>query len=234
MRKSFIFDKNKFPLYLQMATDQNSYLNLNYWEKELKKRGEHPYRWGTKQTDALDQLTKFIYQTHQFTDLLELLNSISHQDYSRQQIFDYALNRWYNFHSAMCVEAIFAKNPIVSKAQNSYNKEKDFFIENIPFDLKTTVFPKKITLNWEATKGAPKELAKWLYIHQSSQGRFHIKNRLFIVLNGKNQLHWKMKAELTLIKQNVEAYLQDFHVSKLIKLTYSEGFVFTDVIFVSK
>jgi hypothetical protein len=134
----------------------------------------------------------------------------------------------------MCVEAIFAKNPKVTKAHNSYDKEKDFFIENLPFDLKTTVFPKGLDLSWEKAKNAPKELAKWLYINQSSQGRFHIKNRLFIVLNGKNRAHWKMKAELTLIKQNVEAYLQDFHVSKLIKLTYSEGFLFTDVIFVSE
>ena len=62
-------------------------------------------------------------------------------------------------------------------------------------------------------KNNPAELIQWLYSNQSQEGRKHLKNRLFLVLVDKNKEHWKLKAEISLLKKEKdqkdfkEAYL---------------------------
>jgi len=209
-----------------------SYKDIKYWEDELKKRWVHPYSWGMKQTNELDRLTKFIYNTNTFNELEEKIKKLKTNSTNQAQLENYAMNRWYNFHSAMCVEQLFLNSARVTAANNRYDKLKDFMIDNIPFDHKTTIFPKGFGQSFEFALENPKELTKWLYIHQSKEGRFHLKNRIFIVLSHPKDHHWKLKAELHLIQKKVEAYLSDFHSNNLITLTYSSGRLLTDLIFV--
>ena len=79
-------------------------MDLNRVERELKKRLQYPYNWGRKQSNSWDTDTNFIYKTYTFESLLKQTHEFD------QQLKDYALNRWYNFWSAMAAEDIFASH----------------------------------------------------------------------------------------------------------------------------
>ena len=147
-------------------------MNLELLENALKKRWTHNYKWGRKQSNEWDELTNFIYNTRTFSSLLE---QIKHLDVNLQ---NYALNRWYNFWSAMGVEYIFSTHKIVVPNINRYDKLVDFKINNIPFDHITSVFPKGFGKPIGYAKKHKGEIIKWLYINQSQEGRKHLKNRL--------------------------------------------------------
>ncbi len=201
--------------------------NLKELEFELKKRCKFPYVWGRKQNNSWDYQTNFIYKIKDFEQLQESLNNLS------QDLQNYALNRWFNFWSAEAVVQIFNKNKNVNRAENKFDKNKDFFINSIPFDHKSTVLPKKYNNTIEIDDESEKELLTWLYINQSQQGRKHLKNRLFLVFYDKNSSdHWKLKAELSLIEKEVDNYLSSFDESKLTKLKIDKNDIVTDLIWI--
>lgn len=178
-------------------------INLRQLEKELKRRIHYPYKWGMIQNDYYDNLTNFVYNIFRFDSLVEYLEKqfkgkLPQDEYDI--IFNYALNRWYNFWSAVAVEKIFCCLPRVKSAPK-YDRERDFFINGIPFDHKTTVYPKKYPLTIEEAIQNKKHLIEWLYLNQSREQRFHLKNRLFIVLYSSDLEHWKLKAEISIIKK---------------------------------
>jgi len=204
-------------------------MDLPRVERELKKRVSYPYRWGRRQSDAWDQQTNFIYTTY---SVAMLLKRTEHFD---QPLRDYALNRWYNFWSAMAAEDIFASHQNVVANKNTYDKLVDFKIENIPFDHKTSIFPKGFNQSYKYAKENEKELIQWLYDNQSQQGRRHLKNRLFIVLyDGKTMQHWKMKSEIMLLKSAIDQYVENFSKKQLHRFDFGEGEVFSDMIWVTK
>ncbi len=156
-------------------------------------------------------------------------------EYFDQALRDYAFNRWYNFWSAMAAEDIFASHQKVLANKNSYDKLVDFKIENIPFDHKTSIFPKGFNQPYHYAKENEKELIQWLYDNQSQQGRKHLKNRLFIVLyDGNTMQHWKMKSEIMLLKSAIDKYVENFSKKKLHRFDFGEGEVFSDMIWVTK
>ncbi|MCC5944116.1 MAG: hypothetical protein JJT94_04225 [Bernardetiaceae bacterium] len=201
-------------------------------EAELKKRWAYPYRWGRKQQDDWDSITNFIYKTHTFEALFEALaQQKSRADY--RDIVDYAMNRWYNFHSAKAVEHIFASSPKVQPEHDRYHRLVDFHIEGLNFDHKTTVFPRGLQKPITWAKEHPKALIQWLYENQSQQQRKHLHNRLFIVVYHNAGAHWKLKAELTLIQTAVTAYLSNFDKNKLHSFDFEAGHkTFSDIIWV--
>lgn len=209
----------------------NSYIeNISI---ELSKRLVYPYKWGTKQTNTLDKQTKFIYKTPSFDKLLNIIDDKFKDTTDYEKIKNYALNRWYNFYSAMAVEAIFKAHTKVKAAQNAKDKEVDFFVEDIPFDHKTTVFPKGLKMGFNEAINQQKKIAKWLYENQSKQGRFHLKNRLFIILYSKDGQHWQLKAQLKKIEKAVNQYLKKFDREKLIQInTNTVNVVLSDLIWV--
>jgi len=185
---------------------------------ELNKRLAYPYKWGTKQTNVLDGQTRFIYKTFAFDKLLQIIEDKFKNERNYELIKNYALNRWYNFNSAMAVESIFKTHKKVKSTENAKDKAVDFFIDDIPFDHKTTVFPRGLKMSFNEAINQKEDVVKWLYKNQSSQGRFHLKNRLFIILYAKSGQHWKLKAHLKKIEQAVKQYLDNFDATKLIEL----------------
>ena len=128
------------------------------------------------QTNYLDSATKFIYKAGTVAEIGEYCAKYSVE-------LNYALHRWYNFNCARVHEEIFIGLGAI-KESDSYHKTVDFRLLGVPFDLKTTYFPKAITsrVNYDLTTRAGKNnLISWLYANQSKQGRFHLENRLFIV-----------------------------------------------------
>ncbi len=195
-------------------------------EKELKKRWIFPYKWGRKQNDTWDKNTNFIYKTYTFEALEKQLAN------SEQDLKDYAMNRWYNYWSAKAVEAIFANHKNVIANRNQYDKLVDFTINNIPFDHKTTVFPKGFKQSVSYGEAHKNELIRWLYQNQSQQGRKHHNNRIFVVLYDENGQHWRLKAAIQDIKTVIDNYMLTFAQENLIKLNFNNKTVYSDIIWI--
>ncbi len=200
-------------------------VNLAALESELKKRLDAPYTpWGRKQADKWDRETNFIYSASKWADLQRRIKNMPPEQRN------YATNRWFNFWSAMGVEAIFCSLPGVAAAKNPRDRLVDFSIQGLKFDHKTSVFPKGYRYGPRYAAEHPEHLAAWLYQNQSRQRRFHQANRLFIILYDSQGQHWKLRAELSTIKQVVEQYISKFSAAKLIRLNLNANEVLTDII----
>jgi len=186
-------------------------------EIELKKRLAYPYKWGRKQNDEFDKLTNFVYKISAFDEVLKETSDRFKKDKEHQNIANYALNRWYNFWSAQAVENIFCSLPNVKPALDEKDRLVDFTIDGVTFDHKTSIFPKNFPYSIDEAIKKTNELILWLYKHQSQQQRKHLKNRLFIVLYSADGEHWKLKAEISWLKERIEKYMQGFNPHYLLK-----------------
>jgi len=201
--------------------------NIAAIEKELKKRLQYQYRWTQIQTNKADNKTNFIYDTSTFETLLEKIKHFN------IDLKNYTLNRWYNFWHAIAVEQIFSNNQNVKKEKNNSHKTIDFYINNIPFDHKSTVIPKVLENKFDILKNHKKALISWLYRNQSTQQRQHFKNKLFIVFCSQDGTHWKLKAELSLIKNLIGKYLNSFNTNTLVELNFKNQKIKSDIIWIT-
>jgi hypothetical protein len=186
-------------------------------EKELKKRIVYPYKWGRKQNDEFDRLTNFVYRISSFEEVIKEIENNFRSDKEHQNISNYALNRWYNFWSAQAVEKIFCSIPNVKPALDEKDRLVDFSIDGVTFDHKTSIFPKNFPYPIDEAIKKTGELILWLYRNQSQQQRKHLKNRLFIVLYSSDGEHWKLKAEISWLKERIEKYMAGFNPHFLLK-----------------
>jgi hypothetical protein len=184
-------------------------IDIAYIEHELRKRWMLPYRWRGKQDNVRDAATRFVYDCTSFEDVLERARSLGDAS-----LLDYTLNRWYNFWSAMAVEEMFRSHPRVQPAP-AYHQARDFAIDGIWFDHKTTVFPRAYPGTLLEAMASPIDIAHWLYENQSQGRRYHTKNRLFLILWSEHGAHWKLKARLGEIEKAISLYLDGFSVSAL-------------------
>ncbi|MFN4146899.1 MAG: hypothetical protein ACK4GN_13825 [Runella sp.] len=69
----------------------------------------------------------------------------------------YVLNSWYNHWSSILIEHIFKSHPTVLPTVGQI-KSVDFFINNVPFDLKVTYLPAEYIKDKRKEKGYPVEL----------------------------------------------------------------------------
>lgn len=204
-------------------------INLIILEEELKKRWKYPYKWWRKQNNEWDSKTNFIYSSRTFNSLLTETKDFN------LDLKDYAFNRWYNFWSAKWIEQIFCSHLTVKANKNEFDKLVDFSIWNISFDHKTTIYPKwfwKPFIYWKENK---EELIKWLYENQSQEWRKHLKNRLFVCLYDTiNWEHWKLKAEIGLIKKWIDDYMKNFDEKKLMTFDFWDWIIYSDIIWIER
>jgi hypothetical protein len=198
-------------------------INLLKIEMELKKRLVYPYKWGRKQNDEYDKLTNFIYHIPIFDEVLKEIENKFRSDNEHQNISNYALNRWYNFWSAQAVEKIFCSLSNVQPALDEKDRLVDFTIDGVTFDHKTSIFPKNFPHPIDEAIKKTDELILWLYKNQSQQQRKHLKNRLFIVLYSSNGEHWKLKSEISWLKERIEKYMEGFNPHFLLKFPLEEN-----------
>lgn len=211
-------------------------MNYLLLEEELKKRTELNYFWGRKQDDEFDKQTNFIYKITSFELLLATIKYAFKDNTQYDDLKNYALNRWFNFWSAKGVESIFCEHENVNPFLDSFNKFTDFYIQNIPFDHKTTIFPKSFGKSVPYGILHKSELIAWLYKNQSQQQRKHHKNRLFIVLVNYQEEDgdWKLKSEIGWLKEIISAYLLNFDQSKLHSFIFENNLVYADIIWAIK
>lgn len=205
-------------------------------ENELKNRWDYPYKWFRKQNDIWDNHTKFIYEISDWKELIQAIATlVKNQKLDKKEVFYYAVNRWYNFWSAVAVEEIFCSLPNVIPAKNNKDRRVDFSILNVPFDHKTSVFPKGYGESFAFAKANKKQLLTWLYNNQSSQQRHHFANRLFIIVYSENGAHWKLKAEILFLHQAISNYVTTFEAGQLTTLKFSDNMTArSDIIWVTR
>ncbi len=194
---------------------------LEVIEANLRKRLAYPYRWHRRQDNRHDAATDFIYATVEFEVLMARIEERFKAGPDFLAWRDYALNRWYNYWSARGVEMIFAQMPGVVPHRDPRDRLVDFTLRGIPFDHKTTVFPRGFGHDLAYARRHPRELLRWLYARQSRERRHHLGNRLFLVLYRADGEHWRLRAELSWLAQHIRAYVQRFDPGRLYAFSLS-------------
>ena len=205
-------------------------MDIEKLQIELTKMHPYGYHWGRKQCDDWDAKCRFIYDTHSFDELLVKIDSFD------QPLKNYAMVRWYNFHSAQGVEYAFSQHPSVVPNLNEKDKMVDFTIDGMTFDHKTSVFPRGFQHSLEFAQANPRKIIQWLYESQSQGGRMHNGNRLFVIVHEENGQHWKIKANMARITRHVDKYMLDYSIDKLYCRSYTEedgSSVYSDIIWIT-
>ncbi len=208
--------------------------SLHQIETELKKRWAFPYHWHKKQDNKSDKLSYFIYDFLYFEDLLAVAEKhlAGRQDY--ETMHAYTLNRWYNYWSAVAVEKILNGFHGFEPHHDQKHPTIDFYLNGVPFDHKSTVFPFKYPESQAFAEQNPTHLIHWLYEAQSQEQRLHHENRLFLVFHDANGFHWKLKAEIILIAETLITYVTDFNMGQLKQVAINDGLVWSDLVWVKK
>lgn len=200
-------------------------------EKELKKAGKwlKTRPWGKRQNNFLDgQTSKLVYSTDKFDDLLLQLQA------KDESVQNYVMRRWYNFNVEKQLLSIFRSSPLVTFPDNKKNHSIDLYIDGIPFDLKTSVYPKFYKQPIEHAIQNPKDLIEKFYKNQSTEGRFHLENRLFIVYYSSDGDHNKLKGVYDLNSAAVIPYLAGYDKKLLHKIKFANSKALSDIIWVIK
>lgn len=207
-------------------------MDLTGIETQLKKRCRYRYKWFRKQNDSWDRLSKFIYNTRDWEQLNESIAlRVATEKLPANEFFQYCSIRWFNFWSARAIEAIFAEMPGITPDPNAKNRTRDFSCCGIDFDLKTSVFPRNFKGDLVIARKNPQKLLRWLYQNQSRQQRFHLENRLFLMVYSSKREHWKLKAEISWLREIIEKYVLTFETSQLKEFQFKPGkTTFSDII----
>jgi hypothetical protein len=177
-----------------------------------------------KQNDVDDNISTIIYNANTIEDLQECPD------------MNYALHRWYNFKTSKFYENVFAACGAIPE-QNEKNKEIDFYLDGIPYDLKVTIFPnalrKKAYLYDMTRRQGKNNLIKWLYKNQSNEGRHHNANRIFIVCDEQSiEKSLILKCRFDIIKPKIIAFVNYTKKKGHNNILINNKKVYSDIIYI--
>lgn len=167
---------------------------------------------GDIQNDHYDSYTRYIYNTKTYDMLVKKTKMVCeiYPQLEYDKVFRYALNRRFNHIISLFAEDVFAEHSIVEEEPDIYNKEIDFYINSIPFDLKMSVFPKGFGKDISYALEHKEELIEWMYKHCSKEKRLHNGNKIFIVCYSSNWDHNQVKGNLQLVKDAIDNYIANY------------------------
>jgi hypothetical protein len=112
------------------------------------------FDWGGDYQNSLDKylVSRYVKVHKSFDTLISKFESEINV-----AVQGYVLNSWYNHWSSILIEHIFKSHSIVLPTVGQI-KSVDFFINNIPFDLKVTYLPTEYIKVKRKEKGLPVEL----------------------------------------------------------------------------
>ncbi|MBQ2621248.1 MAG: hypothetical protein IJF84_07905 [Thermoguttaceae bacterium] len=115
------------------------------------------YEWGGDQNNSLDKhlVNMFVKKISKYTELQSKRLEI------QANAWNYVRTSWYNNWTSYLIESIFKHHPKVISAVGEI-KSVDFFIDDIPIDLKVTFFPKGYMENTIKSKLGGKSEVSWL------------------------------------------------------------------------
>ncbi len=177
--------------------------------------------WGRVQGNVWDRASRFIYQI----DDLDALRSETRRVAAKMNLplwdfGSYVIRRWYNFHTHQVALDLILAHPRTRPEPDPFHHTVDFYLDDadkrhpLGFDLKLTTLPRGFGHDIAYARAHPKELAHWLYVHQSKQGRFHAANRLFVVLHdgadpGRT---WELRRDFERLERAIHAFLDEPHL----------------------
>lgn len=97
------------------------------------------FSWGGNYQNDLDRylVDNFIKKYHRFDNI-----SVEIETKINASVSNYVFCSWYNHWSSILIEHLFKQHPIVLPTIGMI-KKVDFFVDQIPFDLKVTYLPKE-------------------------------------------------------------------------------------------
>ena len=181
--------------------------------KELHKVDD--FSWGIVQ-GQLDQKiqAEYVRRIFRYDDLISGVKARLHDN-----VTSYVICTWYNHWTTVLIEEHISQHSKVTPTLKNI-KGIDIFVDNQPFDLKTTYLPRDYDIK-DAVKN-PKNLAIWMYENQGAQ-RFGSDNRLFIVLlDTKNpEESWKLKRDFDLVFSKIDEFFNEVKVSSVDEVVFS-------------
>lgn len=140
---AYIKDKNKI---------QVSELNTEQLVSELYKMKN--FDWGGDYQNSLDKylVSRYVKVNKSYDVLVSKFETEI-----QVAVQGYVVNSWYNHWSSILIEHIFKSHPTVLPTVGQI-KSVDFFINNVPFDLKVTYLPAEYIKFKRKEKGLPVEL----------------------------------------------------------------------------
>lgn len=155
------------------------------------------------QNNYLDRQTNFIYRCDSLEKCLEQIRIAGVEK-------EYALHRWYNYMTSVACEYLFCEFGAVHD-NDVYNHDVDIYINGIPFDVKLTIYPAKLSHRPYdlKTRTGKNEMIKWYYANQSQQSRKQMLNRLYVVCDGKDAYECLiMKSDFKLLREKISSFMR--------------------------
>lgn len=172
-------------------------------ENDLKKTMEIISANWQRQNNYNDKTTNFIYKVN---SLEECLQEIERTKVNKE----YALHRWYNYMTSIRCEYIFCEYGAVHE-KDKYNHDVDIYIDGVPFDVKLTVYPAKLSSHLYdlSTREGKDAMIRWYYANQSQQSRKQMLNRLYVVCDASTSYeNMVMKSNFELMRVKISAYMK--------------------------
>ncbi len=194
--------------------------------------------WGRVQNNRWDSFCHFIFRLRAADHVRERAAKVAaEQGLPGDEFIHYVLRRWYCFWGARVAELLFHGYPNVTPGPPK-DHEIDFTIDGVNFDLKTSELPSAFVGRLSEIRGDPAPLARWFYQHQSRERRFHLANRLFLVLCDPEEPGeaWRLRADVGALRASVDRFMRRPNLLELI-LTDPSGAastVVTGVVFVDR
>ncbi len=179
--------------------------------RELLKVKQMP-PWGRVQGDEWDRASRFIYSIRTLDALRRQTKGVAAEtglplhDFGR-----YVIRRWYNFYTHQVALDVVLAHPRTRLEPDPFHHTVDFYLDGEGFDLKLTELPRGFGHDIAHARAHPEHLARWLYVHQSAQGRFHAANQLFVVLHdaADPDRTWELRRDFTRLERVIHAFLDE-------------------------
>lgn len=177
--------------------------------KQLQKVAQN-LTWGRVQNDAWDHLCGFIFELRTADAVTGRVEEVARANprIDPVELHRYVLRRWYCFWGARLAELLFLRHPNVQPGRPR-DHEVDFYLDGRPFDLKTTELPRAFTGGLDEVLGDPARAIIWFYAHQSRERRFHVGNRLFLLLADPDDPNraWRLRGDEAALRQAIDAFV---------------------------
>jgi hypothetical protein len=185
-------------------------MTFNLIRHELNKLTDLP-PWGRPQGDEWDRLSNFVYRVKTLKGVERQTQAVAQANRLNPQAFwAYTLRRWYNHHTHNQVLQMFLAHPQVQPEADPKHRTVDFYLRGLPFDLKMSHLPKAYPQGLKYAWQHRHHLAQWQYENQSTQGRYHTGNRLFIILHHRAQpdLTWQLRRDFEALEKIIAEFLE--------------------------
>lgn len=172
-------------------------------EKDLKKVMDIISPDWKMQNNYRDKTSNFIYRMNSLDDCLAEIDRTGVDK-------EYALHRWYNYMTSVYCEYIFCEYGAIHE-KNKYNHDVDIYINGIPFDVKLTVYPVKLSSRPYdlSTRLGKNNMIKWYYANQSQENRKQLLNRIYVVCDGNSAYeNMTMKSNFEIMRNRISEYMK--------------------------